>query len=318
MRADVDQPPWSARSLSVVVPVYNEADNLGPLVADLKEQLRALGVPFEIVIVDDCSTDDSEERLRGLLRDTPELVVLRLRRNFGQTLALLAGLDRARGDAIVTMDGDLQNDPRDIPRLLRELSNGADVVSGWRRQRRDALLTRRVPSRIANWLIRRLTRASIHDHGCSLKAYRREVARRLDLYADMHRFVALVTVALGASIHEIEVRHHPRIAGSSSYGMGRTFSVLADVFSMQMLTRFREQPMRRFAWLGAPFLLAAIVSSLLSLFSGGGSVVYTAVAFLTATTFGTCLLLGILGEAVIEGAARTRSGTVLCREWNDP
>jgi glycosyltransferase involved in cell wall biosynthesis len=301
--------------LSVVVPVYNEAENVAPLLMGILEQVRSLGLQFEIVIVDDCSSDGTEERLRALLRETPELVVLRLKRNFGQTLALLAGLDRARGDAIVTMDGDLQNDPRDIPRLLEELANGADVVSGWRRHRRDSLLIRRIPSWVANWLIRRLTRTSIHDHGCSLKAYRREVAERLDLYADMHRFIALVAVALGASVREIEVRHHPRVAGSSNYGLGRTFQVLADVFNMQMLTRFREHPMHRFALLGSPFLVAAFVSSLLALWTAGGSVVYTAVAFLTATTFGTCLLFGVLGEAVIEGATGARSRKALFHEW---
>jgi glycosyltransferase involved in cell wall biosynthesis len=301
--------------LSVVVPVYNEEENVARLLAGILEQVRPLGLPFEIVIVDDCSSDDTEERLRALLPATPELVVVRLKRNFGQTLALLAGLDRARGDAIVTMDGDLQNDPRDIPRLLEELANGADVVSGWRRHRRDSLLTRRIPSRVANWLIRRITRTSIHDHGCALKAYRREVAERLDLYADMHRFIALVAVALGASVSEIEVRHHPRVAGSSSYGLGRTLQVLTDIFNMHMLTRFRERPMHRFALLGSPFLVGAFVSLLLSLWATGGSVVYTAVAFLTATTFGACLFVGILGEAVIEGATGARSHKALFREW---
>jgi len=290
---------WSPRSLSVVVPVYNEAANAEPLVRRIALAVRPLGLPCEIVVVDDGSRDDTLPILRGLVPEVSELVVVALRRNFGQTLALQAGLDRARGDAIVTMDGDLQNDPADIPRLLDALSAGADVVSGWRRDRRDAVVLRKIPSWVANRLIRLVTRIDIHDQGCALKAYRREVIRGLDLYADMHRFIAILTLPLGASITEIEVRHHPRVAGTSKYGISRTFKVLADLFTIQMLTWFRERPMRWFTLMGIPFLVATLLAGLMALVSDAGTVVPAAIALLTTTSFLACLLLGLLAEFVL-------------------
>lgn len=310
-------PAWSPRSLSIVVPVFNEEENAELLVRGIAEAARPLRLPFEIVIVDDGSTDGTLAALRGLLPSTPELSVIALRRNFGQTAALQAGLDRARGDAIVTMDGDLQNDPRDIPRLLEELSRGADVVSGWRKNRRDTLILRRIPSWLANRLIRLVTGAVIHDQGCSLKAYRSEVVRGLDLYADMHRFIAILTMPLGASISEVEVRHHPRVAGDSKYGISRTFKVLTDLFTIEMLTHFRESPLRWFALVGSPFFAAAVLASLAVLFASGSTVVMTAVAFLTSTTCVACLLVGLLGEFVILGSAEVRSPPAAMHEWRE-
>lgn len=292
----------SARALSVVVPVFDEAANAQPLVERIVAACRPLRLPFEVVVVDDGSRDRTLEILRGLVPTTPELVVVALRRNFGQTLALQAGLDRARGEVIVTMDGDLQNDPADIRRLLEALEEGADVVSGWRRQRRDTLILRKLPSWIANALIRRVTGVPIHDQGCSLKAYRRDVIRELHLYGDMHRFVAILTMPVGAKLAEIEVSHHPRQAGASKYGISRTFKVLADLFTIEMLAWFRESPLRWFALLGSPFLALALLALPLWLVSSEVSVVFPAVAFIAATTFTACLLLGVLGEAVIEGA----------------
>ncbi len=292
---------WAPRSLSVVAPVFNEEANAEPLVCGIAEAVRPLGLPFEVVVVDDGSRDGTLRVLRDLVARTPELVVVALRRNFGQTLALQAGLDRARGDAIVTMDGDLQNDPRDIPRLLAALEHGADVVSGWRKERQDAVLLRKIPSWIANRLIRLVTRVAIHDQGCSLKAYRRDVIRNLDLYADMHRFIAILTMPLGASIAEIEVRHHARRAGASKYGISRTFKVIADLFTIQMLTRFRERPMRWFTLLGIPFFAASLVASLAVLWAEK-IVVPTAIALLAGTSFLACLLLGLLAEFVLSTA----------------
>jgi hypothetical protein len=307
--------PWEPRSLSVVVPFLNEVENTAPLVTGIAETLRPLALPFEIIAIDDGSIDGTLSALRGLSASVPELVTIALRKNFGQTLALQAGLDRASGDAIVTMDGDLQNDPRDIPRLLEELSRGADVVSGWRKDRRDNLFLRTIPSRIANLLIRHVTGVVIHDQGCSLKAYRASVVRRLDLYADMHRFIAILTMSLGATISEVVVRHHPRIAGESKYGINRTFKVLADLFTIQMLTWFRERPLRWFSLLGSPFLAAAALATAIALFGGGSIVVLAAIALLTATTFVSCLLLGLLGEFVIDGAARRPAPGVVFQEW---
>lgn len=307
-------PEWTPRSLSVVVPVFNENENVQPLIEEIVEAVQPLGLPFEVVMVDDGSSDGTVRVLRGLVSSTPELVVVSLRRNFGQTLALQAGFDRARGDAIVTMDGDLQNDPHDIPRLLEELSRGADVVSGWRKGRQDTLIVRTVPSWLANWLVRLVTGVKIHDQGCGLKAYRRDLVRRLDLYADMHRFIAILTMPLGASLVEIEVRHRPRVAGSSKYGLTRIFKVLLDLFTLQMLTRFRDRPGRWFGLLGSPFLVASLLSGTLMIFTRSG-VVLSAVALLTATTSVACFLFGLLGEWVIEEASRGQARRVLFREW---
>lgn len=311
---------WVTRplgSLSVVVPVFNEEANAQPLVRAIVEAVRPLGIPFEVVVVDDGSRDGTLRALRELVSDTQELVVVALRRNFGQTLALQAGLDRARGDAIVTMDGDLQNDPRDIARLLVELERGADVVSGWRRDRQDAVVLRKIPSWVANRLIRWVTRIDIHDQGCSLKAYRREVIRNLDLYGDMHRFVAILTMPLGASIAEIEVRHHPRHAGASKYGISRTFKVIADLFTIQMLTWFRERPMRWFAMMGIPFFVATLAAAGLALWQNEkGTVIPAAIALLAGTSFFGCLLLGLLAEFVVATASPGPQRVV--RELGEP
>lgn len=302
------------QSLSVVVPVFDEEENAVPLVEGITSAVRPLGVPFEIVVVDDGSRDGTAERLRDLLTMVPELVIVRLRRNFGQTLALQAGFDRARGDVIVTMDGDLQNDPRDIPKLLHEIDLGADVVSGWRRERKDALLLRTLPSRVANWLIRLVTRVPIHDQGCSLKAYRRDVVRGLDLYADMHRFIAILTMPLGAVIREIEVRHHRRGAGSSKYGISRVLKVLADLFAVEMLTRFREHPLRWFGLLGLPFLIAGSLAGMTTAASWPGTIVMPTITVLCSLNLLSCLFSGFLGELIIESAGRGRARHVVYRE----
>jgi glycosyltransferase involved in cell wall biosynthesis len=304
-----------ARSVSVVVPVFDEQENVRPLVVGIAEAMRPQGIPFEIVLVDDGSRDGTLRVLRELIPEVPELVVVALRRNSGQTLALQAGLDRARGDAVVTMDGDLQNDPRDIPKLLQALADGADVASGWRRDRQDTLLLRKVPSWIANRLIRLVTGVRIHDQGCSLKAYRGDVVRELDLYGDMHRFIAILTMPVGASIAEVPVRHHARVAGASKYGISRTFKVLADLFTIQMLTWFRESPLRWFALLGIPFSLAAFAMIGLWLAMGGRGVVLGSVGLISAMTFGSCLLVGLLGESATALGDRGRGRRVVAHEW---
>lgn len=304
---------WSPDSLSVVVPVYNEEANASPLVNGILEVVRTLGIPSELIIVDDGSSDRTLENLRDLALTHPELVVLELSRNYGQTQALQAGFDRARGDAIVTMDGDLQNDPRDIPVLLEELSRGADAVSGWRRQRQDALVVRKVPSWVANWLIRRSTRVPIHDQGCALKAYRRSVVRALDLYGDMHRFIGVLTMPLSTHIAEIQVRHHPRVAGDSKYGLSRILKVLADLFTIQTITRFRERPLHWFTLLASPFLLLALVIGAVLVIAAPGPV-FSAVFLIAVTTFVSCVLFGLLANWITEGTARERPFATF-REW---
>lgn len=306
---------FDPQSLSVVVPLFNEEANVPPLVHDITATLRAMRLPFELIIVDDGSSDGSPAALRALLPETPELVVVRLRRNVGQSSALQAGFDRSRGDAIIVLDGDLQNDPRDIPRLVERLRSGADVVSGWRVDRKDGFWLRRLPSRLANQLIRWVTRVPIHDQGCSLKAYRREVVERLSLYSDMHRFIAVLAMPVGASIDEIPVVHHPRVAGTSKYGLSRIFKVMVDLLMIQMLTRFQQQPMRWFALLGAPFLIGAITSGLVAVATWGDSVVPSTVGLTLAFTWVSCLLAGLMGEAIIEASDQATPRRVLFREY---
>jgi hypothetical protein len=305
------------RSLSVVVPVYDEEANVTPLAEGIVAAVRPLGIPFELLMVDDGSRDGTVAALRALVPRIPELVVVRLRRNFGQTAALQAGFDRARGEAVVTLDGDLQNDPRDIPRLLEALAD-ADVVSGWRRRRQDDVLLRKIPSRLANALIRRLTRVPVHDQGCSLKAYRRDVVECLSLYSDMHRFVTVLTMPAAARITEIEVLHHPRRAGHSKYGLSRVGKVLADLLTIQMVTRFQQRPLRGFVALGMPFLLGALLCAAVLPFTEESFVVLETVATLLGLSFLWCVLAGILGQAIVETAARPAGRRLVVREWSGP
>lgn len=306
-----------AISVSVVVPVFDEAENARRLVGEVVEALRPTGLRFELLVVDDGSRDGTAAILRGLAREVPELGVVVLRRNFGQTLALQAGLDRARGAAVVTMDGDLQNDPRDIPALLEALRAGADVVSGWRRRRRDALVLRKLPSWLANRMIRLVTGVRVHDQGCGLKAYRRAVVGELDLYGDMHRFVAVLALAAGATLAEVEVHHRPRVAGASKYGISRTLKVIADLLTVEMLTWFRDRPLRWFALLGTPFLALALLAAPAAVWVEGGGPVLTAVALIAAMTFGSCLLVGLLGEEVLEAKGGRVPGRAVFHEESE-
>lgn len=247
-------------SLSVVVPVYNERDNLVPLHQALSYALAALGTSYEILFVDDGSTDGSRDVLRRLAGGDPHLRLVLFRRNYGQTAAMAAGFRACRGRTIVSMDGDLQNDPADVGRLVAKLDEGYDVVCGWRRHRQDRVATRLWPSKIANLLIARVTGARIHDTGCSLKVYRSWVVRSLHLYSDMHRFLAALGAGLGARITELPVRHHPRRAGKSKYGLGRVFRVLADLVGIKMLIQFAAHPIRWFSLLSLPlFLLSPVM-----------------------------------------------------------
>jgi glycosyltransferase involved in cell wall biosynthesis len=302
------------QTLSVVVPVFDEEANVETLVRETVEALRPLGLRFELVLVDDGSRDGTFAALRRVQAVTPELAIVRLRRNFGQTPALQAGIDRARGEVIVTMDGDLQNDPRDIPRLLERIRGGADVVSGWRRTRRDRFLTRTLPSWLANHLIRRVTGVSVHDQGCSLKAWRGDVIRRLHLYSDLHRFIVVLTLPLGAAIEEVEVNHRPRRAGRSKYGLGRIAKVVADLATVRMLVGVRERPTRWFGRLGAPFLGASLACAAVSLWLRGNSVVLPALSLLFALNFAFCVFAGLLGESFVELARRSPRAPLAARE----
>ena len=261
-------------SLSIVVPVYNEEANVPALARQLPEALAATGRVYEVLLVDDGSRDASWDRLKEAAGAYPHFRLIRFRRNFGQTAAMSAGIDAARHEVIVTLDADLQNDPADIPRLLAEMErNSYAVVSGWRQDRQDPFWSRRLPSMIANGLISRITGVKLHDYGCTLKAYRRDVLRGVRLYGEMHRFIPALCSWVGGEIAEVVVSHHPRRAGKSKYGIGRTFRVILDLFTVKFLLRFTGGPMQLFGKIAFAFggagALMLLVVGLDRLFGGG-------------------------------------------------
>lgn len=236
--------------LSIVIPVYNEAENVSPLLEELVAILNGMQNPWEIVVVDDGSTDATINRLESWTARLSQIRIIPLARNFGQTAALSAGFDHARGDWIITLDGDRQNDPADIPRLYELCRREKlDVLSGWRRNRKDTWLTRRLPSQIANALISLLTGVKLHDYGCTLKVYRRKALEQLDLYGEMHRFIPALLSWSGARIGETVVTHRPRTAGKSKYGIGRTFRVLLDLITVKFLLSYSTKPIQVFGGL---------------------------------------------------------------------
>ncbi len=249
-------------TVSIVIPLYNEEDNVDILHQRLRETLDRLGLEYEILYVDDGSSDRTLAILEEIQAKDKRIVVLSLRRNFGQTAAFAAGFDFARGDVVVTMDGDLQNDPKDIPKLL-ELIKDNDLVSGWRRKRKDAFFTRRLPSILANWMISRVTGVKLHDYGCSLKAYRRDVIKNLKLYGEMHRFIPAVASWYGVRMAEVETTHYPRVRGKSKYGLSRTIKVLLDLITVKFLQSFSTKPLQFFGPIG---LLSGALGFLVSLY----------------------------------------------------
>jgi len=247
--------------LSVVVPVYNEEANVEPLIGEINGVLRHLGKSYEVVVVDDGSEDRTFAVLSKLHREQPTMKVVRLKRNFGQTAALAAGLAYARGEIVVLMDGDGQNDPADIPALLAKLAQGNDLVAGWRFNRRDPFLNRRLPSMIANRLISWTTRVKLHDYGCTLKAMRKEIAKNLKLYGEMHRFIPAIAFERGARIAELKVNHRPRLRGQSKYGITRTLRVVLDLLTVKFMISYSTRPSHVFGPIGilsgvAGFLIA--------------------------------------------------------------
>ncbi|KIX10911.1 glycosyltransferase family 2 protein [Dethiosulfatarculus sandiegensis] len=247
--------------LSIVIPLYNEEDNIKNLHNEITAAMEGLGLDWEVVYVDDGSADKTFDLLREVAKEDIKAKVVGLRRNFGQTAAMSAGFDHALGKVVVTMDGDLQNDPADIPMLLAELNKGYDLVAGWRADRQDAYLSRKLPSRLANGLISRITKVELHDYGCTLKAFRREVVQSIRLYGEMHRFIPAIASAVGVRIKEVPVNHRARTAGSSKYGISRTPRVLLDLFTVKFLLSYGTKPIQLFglwglATGGAGFLLA--------------------------------------------------------------
>lgn len=297
--------PHPSERVSVVIPLHNEEDNVEPLCQELLAVLDGLARGTELVLVDDGSGDATFPRAAALAHADARIRVVRLARNCGQTAALQAGLDHARGEILVLMDGDRQNDPADIPRLLAAIDEGYQIVTGWRQARRDRWLSRRLPSALANALLRLGTGIPIHDSGCALKAYRRGVAEPAPLYADMHRFLPVLMAVEGAPLKEVPVYHRARVAGKSKYGLGRAWTVLLDVVSLSMLARFTTRPGRGFLLLALPFLIATfagLIGAVLQYQHAASPetlpVVYPAVVMLSASACLHLVLLAVLSELV--------------------
>ncbi|MBF2028408.1 MAG: glycosyltransferase family 2 protein [Oscillatoriales cyanobacterium C42_A2020_001] len=242
--------PTFSLDVSIVVPIHNEYENLPRLLEAISRVLKDANYSYEILCVDDGSTDGSTELLKELAKQRDDLQAVILRRNYGQTAAMAAGFRFAQGNIIITMDGDLQNDPTDIPMLIAKLNEGYDLVSGWRKNRQDATITRKIPSKIANWLIGQVTGVKVHDYGCSLKVYRSELVADMNLYGELHRFLPALAFIEGARITEVPVQHHPRQFGKSKYGLDRTFRVVMDLTTVFFMRKFLTRPMHVFGLMG--------------------------------------------------------------------
>ncbi len=310
--------------VSVVVPVLNEMENVEPLYRSVREVLDER-TSWELLFVDDGSTDRTAETIDSIGRKDGRVRCLRLARNYGQTAAMQAGFDHSTGEVVVSMDGDMQNDPRDIPRLVSRLGEGYDLVAGYRVRRQDRLLTRKIPSWLANRLIRLITGVPIRDNGCSLKAYRRELLDRMYLYSDMHRFIpAMAAAVAGARITEMPVRHHPRLRGESKYGLTRIWKVIPDLVAIKMLSSFRDRPLQMFGMGAIGAGLLAFAFGLLTVISVPGGVrstmayafVFPSVVLVWLSLTFFLLMMGLIAEVIVKGEQEPgfRSLPVL-REW---
>jgi len=308
-----------AMDLSVVVPLYNEEASVDALHDEIARAVGALGVEHEIVFVDDGSADATVAHLKAIRARDPRVRVVRLRRNYGQTPAMQAGFDVSRGRVVVTMDGDLQNDPADIGRFLAGIDEGYDLVCGWRKDRKDKLVSRKLPSRIANRLISLMTGIKIRDNGCSLKAYRAEFVKRTTLYSEMHRFIPAMMSMSGCRYKEIVVHHRARQFGSSKYGISRTWKVFSDLFAIKMITGFTTRPSLWFGLLSVPFFLLSAAFLGLSAYhywragSSGSSVVYPSVTVLLVFASMHLLLVGMIAELVIHVGDYEEAESIVAR-----
>ena len=290
--------------LSVIVPFYNEEDSIGPLHAAVVEAIDPLGIPYEMVFVNDGSKDRTLERAIELARRDSRVRVVQFRRNYGQTPAMAAGIEHAHGEVLVTMDGDLQNDPADIGAFLAKIDEGYDIVVGWRYNRQDKLVSRKIPSRIANWLIGAATGVRIRDNGCSLKAFRADLIKQIPLYSEMHRFIPAMASISGPRIAEIKVRHHARQFGSSKYGLSRVYKVLLDLLTIKTLASFTSRPLLWFTLLSVPVLFFAILAlgyTALSLAEGSHvslPIAGCGLIFLASAVI--CISSGALGELIFK------------------
>jgi glycosyltransferase involved in cell wall biosynthesis len=295
--------PKTRPYLSVIAPLYNEEDNVDPLYEALTTALDPTGLDYEMVLVDDGSKDSTLARAIQIAQNDPRVKVVKFRRNCGQTAAMAAGIEYASGEVLVTMDGDLQNDPLDIPMFLETIESGYDIVVGWRFQRQDKLITRKIPSKIANWLIAKVTKVPIKDNGCSLKAYRAAVIKHIPLYSEMHRFIPAMASIAAPRIAEVKARHHARRFGKSKYGLSRIYKVLLDMLVIKTLASFASSPLLWFGMLAIPLLLAGttllgyvfvhslLVGAPLSLPIAGCGIIFLTSAFMMVCS-------GALGELV--------------------
>ncbi|MCJ7664699.1 MAG: glycosyltransferase family 2 protein [Desulfobacterales bacterium] len=292
------------KRLSVVIPIFNEEENITPLYRELKAVMEGMRTEYEVIFIDDGSVDASNEVLQGLAQNDKGIKIIQFRKNFGQTAAIAAGVEHAQGEIIVTMDGDGQNDPRDIPRLVEKLAQGYDVTSGWRRHRKDPLLNKKFPSALANRLISWLTRVRLHDYGCTLKAYRRDILKDVRLYGEMHRFIPAYASWVGARITELEVTHHPRRHGKSKYGLSRTTSIILDLITFLFLQRYSTKPIRLFGGAGMTLFVLGILTGLFVLYRRiiwGGAWIspMILISFLFITMGVMFILLGLIAEIII-------------------
>ena len=291
--------------LSIVIPLYNEVDNVEQLHENITNVLKPMGREYEIILVDDGSTDDTVKKLHSLTTHDNNTKAVCLRRNFGQTAAMMAGIDHSTGEIIIPMDGDLQNSPDDIPNLLEKIEEGYDVCSGWRKDRKDKKFSRRLPSRIANYIISKISGVPLHDYGCSLKAYRREVLADVKLYGEMHRFIPIYASWSGAKITEIPVTHYPRIHGTSNYGIGRTFKVILDLLVVKFLSDYSTKPIYIFGGFGLLNIIMSVASFIFMLYLkyfDNTSFISTPLPLLSTFFFimgFLCILLGLLAELLV-------------------
>jgi glycosyltransferase involved in cell wall biosynthesis len=291
--------------LSIVIPVYNERDNLLPLRERLLPVLASLQDECEVIFVDDGSTDGSDAMLRMIADADSRFKLVTFQRNFGQTAAMMAGIDFASGEVVVGLDADLQNDPADIPRLIEKLREGYDVVSGWRRERKDGALKRRLPSRVANWLISHISGVSLHDYGCTLKAYRRRVVKGVRLYGEMHRFIPIYASWQGARVTEVPVNHGPRVSGESKYGLERIMKVVLDLLVVKFMATYATKPIYVFGGFGIVSILISLASGVWSVYLKifeGKSFISTPLPLLVVLTFITgimSILMGLIAEIIM-------------------
>jgi len=292
--------------VSIIVPVYNEEDSIGLLYKAVEKSLKTLGTPWELILVDDGSQDNSLDKIRGIVKEHPNHVsAVVLRRNFGQKAAIAAGIDHSEGEIIVLLDADLQNDPADIPIMVEKLAEGYDLVSGWRFHRQDKFLTRTLPSHIANSLISIVTGVKLHDYGCTLKAYRREVLTGFRLYGEMHRFIPVYANFVGAKIAEIKVHHHARKFGKAKYGLERIFKVILDLFTVKFLTSYSSKPIYLFGGTGIALITFSFISLLylsirriMTSISPFSSPLFTIAVMIASMGFQS-ILMGLIAELLV-------------------